>query len=74
MPEELFYIWSNEHKAWWLPNGVGYTELIALAGKYPKLDAYKFVSHGVLFANRPPDETLVPVSVVPKYEGEQHES
>ncbi len=32
-------IWSNEHGAWWAPDGLGYTRVIEEAGRYPIADA-----------------------------------
>ena len=29
-----FLIWSNSHKAWWRPDGQGYTSRRAEAGRY----------------------------------------
>lgn len=30
----IFLIWSQKHKAWWRPNGMGYTKHRDEAGKY----------------------------------------
>lgn len=37
MPDYL--IWSEEHGAWWNPNGMGYTRSMQRAGRYSKADA-----------------------------------
>jgi hypothetical protein len=29
-----YLIWSNEHGAWWRPGSMGYTRIIAQAGRY----------------------------------------
>lgn len=31
-----YLIWSNEHRAWWAPGGLGYTTLTHAAGRYSK--------------------------------------
>jgi hypothetical protein len=36
MEEELYIIWSEEHGAWWVSGGWGYTRSMFLAGKYTK--------------------------------------
>lgn len=38
-------IWSDEHQAWWRPNGAGYTLLIEEAGVYTFSDAYHATRH-----------------------------
>lgn len=37
-------IWSNEHRAWWRPNGRGYTTVKSEAGIYNIGDAWNRVS------------------------------
>ena len=37
----LYLIWSNEHRAWWRPNSLGYTTYIQAAGRYPRDVAIK---------------------------------
>jgi hypothetical protein len=32
----MFYIWSNEHEAWWKPGQCGYTKLLSEAGVYSR--------------------------------------
>ena len=34
MSDPLFLIWSFWHKAWWRPDGMGYTTVKAKAGRY----------------------------------------
>lgn len=36
---EQYLIWSNEHKAWWGPNGNGYVRRVENAGSYSRIDA-----------------------------------
>ena len=40
---EQFLIWSWEHLAWWNPQHRGYTEQLALAGRYSFEDAADIV-------------------------------
>lgn len=60
-------IWSNEHTAWWNPNGNGYTLRVDEAGRYSFADALKICTgacHGCEWMNnvgfREPDEVMVP--------------
>jgi hypothetical protein len=43
-----FLIWSEEHGAWWLPGGAGYTTSIREAGRYMLEQALEIV----VLANR----------------------
>lgn len=36
-----YLIWSNEHDAWWGPDGWGYTRTLAGAGRYSREDAIR---------------------------------
>lgn len=36
---ERYLIWSNEHRAWWAPDGRGYTRRIDGAGRYDRAEA-----------------------------------
>jgi hypothetical protein len=38
MNEELYIIWSEEHGAWWVAGGWGYTRSMFLAGKWTKAE------------------------------------
>lgn len=44
--DEEYYIWSNEHRAWWGPNNSGYTTDISRAGKYSRDAAVNQSAHG----------------------------
>ena len=40
MPDdEMYLIWSNEHKAWWRGGKVGYTKQLKDAGVYKRIEA-----------------------------------
>lgn len=39
VPAPEYLIWSNEHAAWWRPNGCGYTRDMAAAGRYARDEA-----------------------------------
>lgn len=38
-PQDPVLIWSNEHRAWWKPDGMGYGRDILEAGIYRRADA-----------------------------------
>lgn len=40
----LYYIWSNEHNAWWKPGHRGYTKNAHEAGVYDGPDSHKIVT------------------------------
>ena len=37
--DDAYFIWSNEHRAWWRPNSCGYTDNLAEAGTYSQIAA-----------------------------------
>lgn len=39
--EEEYYVWSNEHRAWWGPGHMGYRDNLQYAGLYSKEEALK---------------------------------
>jgi hypothetical protein len=39
MADDLYYIWSNQHKGWWGPDHCGYYRRIANAGRYTEAEA-----------------------------------
>lgn len=59
----LWYIWSNEHKAWWGPNKSGYFTHLLQAGHYTYDEARKIISDSnvMLEVTNVPDETMFPV-------------
>ena len=62
--EDLYYIWSFEHDAWWLPNENGYVEDFHAAGKYPLKRAAEIVKAANISFNNGyaemPNEAMVP--------------
>lgn len=34
--DDDYLIWSHEHSAWWLRDGIGYTTHLDLAGRYTR--------------------------------------
>jgi len=53
-----YLIWSNQHRAWWGPNGCGYTTDHAGAGRYSREDAI-FHSASAPHAKGAPEEVPV---------------
>jgi hypothetical protein len=43
---DKFLIWSIEHKAWWMPNRHGYTQIKENAGRYSFNEALDIVEEG----------------------------
>jgi hypothetical protein len=64
-------IWSNEHEAWWRPNGNGYTMLRAEAGEYGFAKAVEICAANTYRAHlrtdpqARPAETMFPVLPTP---------
>lgn len=55
-----YLIWSNEHGAWWGPNGHGYTTGLETAGRYSKERAERIAqSAGCWGPNGEPNEVAV---------------
>lgn len=42
--QDVYLVWSNEHRAWWRPNSAGYTTQLDKAGRYTKNEALKHCS------------------------------
>ena len=57
----MYYIWSIEHDAWWMPGSHGYTKVSANAGKYTESEAIKLVTQANIVSVSVPNEALVPV-------------
>jgi len=41
MTDDLYLIWSNEHRGWWKPGGYGYASGLAYAGRYSRDNALR---------------------------------
>ncbi len=59
-----FYIWSNEHQAWWKAYSWGYTKLISQAGVYDEETALEIIENANIRLKEDgvPNETLVPAT------------
>lgn len=57
---KLWLIWSNEHKAWWAPDGNGYVRDRANAGLYEFEDALQIVADANRGLTHEPNEAMVP--------------
>lgn len=55
-------IWSNEHRAWWGSNHVGYTNRIEIAGRYSQQEAIEICNRANYHWNEStlPDELPIP--------------
>lgn len=59
--EEVYLVWSNEHRAWWGPNHCGYNTHLSHAGRYTRDEALAICvgARGGREFNRNPSETPV---------------
>jgi len=64
--DNLWYIWSNEHNAWWGPRHNGYFSSRLQAGHYTWEEARKIIndSNCMLEDNDMPNETMIPVKFI----------
>lgn len=59
----MFYIWSNEHNAWWRPGRMGYTTNKQNAGIYNSEEAEKILEQANVMCNEDNlNEIKIPVS------------
>jgi len=60
--EKEWQIWSNEHRAWWMPYRHGYTKSRGLAGLYSFEEASEICANANQFLadDQPPNETMLP--------------
>lgn len=56
-----YLIWSNEHRAWWGKNSIGYTRNPARAGVYPRDEAIQICKDALAGSGDVPNE--IPVSL-----------
>ena len=59
-------IWSNEHRAWWAPNRIGYTTNLSKAGVYSEDAAASICEQATLDWSRAPNEVPVRIDDLPK--------
>jgi hypothetical protein len=59
--EQYWLVWSNEHKAWWGPDGIGYTKIRKDAGRYTRNEAIEICKRAncALSDNQEPQETML---------------
>jgi hypothetical protein len=75
----MYYIWSNEHNAWWGKNCRGYTSQIELAGTYTFEQALA-TCNGANYdwdmdrKNKIPNELPVHVNIAPLLSGKPSEA
>lgn len=61
----MFLIWSNEHRAWWRPNSMGYTADIAQAGAYSGERATDICDRATFDWHEAPNEVPVRMDDLP---------
>jgi hypothetical protein len=59
MTNDKWLIWSNEHRAWWRPNGNGYCTLRKEAGRYTYEVALEIVQNANYRLEHEPHEAMV---------------
>lgn len=57
--DEMWLIWSEEHRAWWAPNHNGYVQSRKQAGQYTYEDACDIVKGANRSFNDVPNEAMV---------------
>jgi hypothetical protein len=57
--DDVWLIWSNEHRAWWGPGRHGYTTLTDRAGRYSRQEAAEIVGQANIVPRLPPNEVAV---------------
>lgn len=55
-----FLIWSNEHGAWWAPNGNGYVNFRDQAGRWSLEEAIEICEPSFRVPPNVPEETMSP--------------
>jgi len=61
---ESYWIWSNEHQAWWAPHENGYTGLLHEAGRYHKSIVDRILERANIAVDEEefPNEVAIPVT------------
>lgn len=57
--DDIYLIWSNEHRAWWKPNSLGYTTDIRAAGAYTRENALDICDGATLDWTKAPNEIAI---------------
>ena len=61
--ESLYYVWSNEHRAWWKPGRLGYARGLSSAGQYTREDALEICRDAIPSAGHVGAISEIPVRV-----------
>jgi hypothetical protein len=64
-----YFIWSNEHRAFWRPNSCGYTRNLYEAGHYSRADALALCCGPERVTDGIPDEIPVRVTDIEEMRG-----
>lgn len=51
--EDIYLVWSNEHRAWWRPRAQGYTVHLEAAGRFSREEAIKHSRGGDQYRGQP---------------------
>lgn len=68
--EEMYLVWSNQHRAWWRANSHGYTDNVKSAGRYSRAEAISISFQGRDGWDSPkgvPDELAIAECDVPVF-------
>jgi hypothetical protein len=61
--EEIYLIWSNEHRAWWKPGRMGYTTGLRGAGRYTRQQAIAICREAIPSASHVGAVAEIPVKM-----------
>lgn len=61
---KMWLIWSNEHEAWWRPDGGGYSSDVGDAGRYALADAVKICEAAGSLNRRGRRNGAVPAEII----------
>jgi hypothetical protein len=62
-----YWIWSNEHQAWWKPAERGYTGLLHEAGRYHKSVVDRILRHANIVVDEEDFPNVVAIPVTNNY-------
>lgn len=66
MNNEMYYIWSIEHGAWWKPQEHGYTKIKSEAGLYYREEAIRICESANCYTSDVPNEAMISCIVCKK--------